>query len=100
MDDEATQGWEGRRDRGSRRPGIAFVLLALIAIVAGREHTWSGDLVGTTGRVDPASGTVSLIVQVRQPLDVPAGRAPLLPGMVVEVLVPVTEPNTQKVGDL
>ncbi|MEN6424193.1 MAG: HlyD family efflux transporter periplasmic adaptor subunit [Phycisphaerales bacterium] len=70
------------------------------AVVAGREHTWSGDLVGTTGRVDPASGTISLIVQVRQPLDVPAGRAPLLPGMAVDVLVPVTEPNTQKVGDL
>lgn len=63
------------------------------AVFAGSEHTWTGEVVRTTGRVDPASGMLSVIIEVMQPLDVgaphvaPAQRPPLLPGMAVEVVI-------------
>ena len=61
------------------------------AVVGGTEYTWLGEILGTTGKVDPASGAIWIVVQVRQPVDVSTGRVPLLPGMAVDVSIPLAE---------
>jgi multidrug efflux pump subunit AcrA (membrane-fusion protein) len=57
------------------------------AVFAGREHTWAGEVVRTTGRVSSESGMISVVVEVPQPLEGSAERPPLLPGMAVEVFI-------------
>ncbi|MGE5297406.1 MAG: efflux RND transporter periplasmic adaptor subunit [Solirubrobacterales bacterium] len=57
------------------------------AVVAGREHVWSGKIVGTTKRVNPSSGMTSILVEVPQPMAVSGDRPALLPGMAVEVFL-------------
>ncbi len=93
-------GLAGEVSEGSR------VAAEVRATFAGVEHTWTGEVVRTTGRVDPESGMVSVVVEVPWPLDVgatgsptrdsalggpmhasPVQRPPLLPGMAVEVLI-------------
>jgi RND family efflux transporter MFP subunit len=58
------------------------------ATIAGREHVWDGSVAGTTGRVDPSSGKVFVLVEVARPLEASADRPPLLPGTPVEVAIP------------
>jgi multidrug efflux pump subunit AcrA (membrane-fusion protein) len=67
--------------------GSAPISAQVQAVLAGGEHTWQGVVVGTTGQVDPASGKMTLVVEVPQPLATSGGRLPLLPGLSVEVIV-------------
>lgn len=74
-------------------------------VFAGGEHTWRGEVLRTTGRVDPKSGMVSIVVEVPQPLEASGDRPPLLPGMAVEVLLgggreAGTVQGSESVGDL
>ncbi len=74
------------------------------AVFAGAEHTWQGRVVRTTGEMDRASGLISVVVEVPQPLDASAGKPPLLPGTAVEVLIADnskggTSENAERVGD-
>lgn len=52
---------------------------------AGVRHTWDGYVTRMAGRVDSASRKVPVVVEVAKPLE--AGKPPLLPGAVVEVLI-------------
>jgi RND family efflux transporter MFP subunit len=54
---------------------------------AGARHTWSGHVTRTTGRVDPASRMVPVVVEVARPLDTSGGKPPLLPGAFVQVAI-------------
>lgn len=71
-------------------------------VFAGREYTWPGEVVRTTGRVNPESGMVSVIVEIPQPLEASADRPALLPGMAVEVVIGPgggVSLQTERVGD-
>ena len=98
-------GFVGDASEGSR-PAVE-----VRSVFAGGEHIWRGEVLRTTGRVDPNSGMVSIVVEVPQPLDVgathasPVQRPPLLPGMAVEVLIgggreAGTVQGSENVGDL
>jgi multidrug efflux system membrane fusion protein len=56
------------------------------ATFAGREYTWQGRVVGTTGQADEATGTIAVVVEVPGPFETDDGRPPLLPGTTVEIL--------------
>ncbi len=53
----------------------------------GGTHIWAGYITRMMGQVDTASRMVPVVVEVPRPLEVSAGRPPLLPGTVVEVLI-------------
>ncbi len=54
---------------------------------SGREHTWPGYVVRTTGQVDKTSRLVSVVIEVPEPFNNSRGSVPLLPGMFVEVMI-------------
>jgi RND family efflux transporter MFP subunit len=54
---------------------------------AGVRHTWNGYVTRTAGRVDPASRKVPVVVEIAKPLEASAGKPPLWPGVVAEVLI-------------
>ena len=54
---------------------------------AGREQRWSGHVTRTTGQIDTTSRLVSVVVEVADPFSGHDGRAPLVPGMFVEVII-------------
>ena len=54
---------------------------------AGTEHTWTGHVVRTTGKVDETSRLISVVIEVPNPLDTSDGRPALLPGIFAEVLI-------------
>ncbi len=58
------------------------------ATFAGREYIWQGYCTRTTGQVDLVSQRVAVVVEIPRPLDMVAGKPPLLPGTSVEVLIP------------
>lgn len=91
--------WHGLRLGGPNSGAVRSTAEVRVTIAGGR-HTWLGNVIGTTGEADPASGAISVVVEVRQPLDISTGRPPLLPGTTAEVSIPITERDTQSVGDL
>lgn len=56
----------------------------LSASFAGREHLWQGRVVRSTGRINPKSRMVHVVVQVDDPFVVTDERPALVPGMFVK----------------
>lgn len=68
-------------------PSFKGSIAEVKAEFAGTEHAWAGYVVRTTGQVDKTSRQISVVVEVPDPFDTSDGRAPLLPGMFVEVFI-------------
>jgi hypothetical protein len=86
----------------SSEPGRkARIPVEVKATLGGKERTWQGCIAGTTGRVDSASGAITVIVEVREPLKASEVRAPLLPGTPVDVFIacPMPEDAAAAPGD-
>lgn len=59
----------------------------VLAEFAGEMHEWSGQVVRTEGRIDPASRVVPVVVEVQKPFANTGGKVNLMPGMFVEVQI-------------
>jgi RND family efflux transporter MFP subunit len=79
-------GESGISHNGTDRPA-GGATARVKAEFAGSEHIWEGTVVRTTGRIDSTSRLISVVVEVGDPFDDSESRAPLLPGMFVEVLI-------------
>lgn len=88
LDDEAMR-WielpEARPDLTADEAYERGVPVRVTARYAGRQRSWRGRALHTTGQVDTRSRLVDVVVEVRLPSDpdARAGAAPLLPGMFV-----------------
>jgi RND family efflux transporter MFP subunit len=78
---------------GGASPAAVRVPAEVRTAFAGREYSWQGYIVGATGRVDAASQTLPVVVEILRPLDACADRPALLPGALVEVFRAGTTPQ-------
>jgi RND family efflux transporter MFP subunit len=63
------------------------------ATFAGRQYTWQGYVVGAAARMDDASQSLPVIVEIPRPLDSGGDRPALLPGTLVEVFITGAAPD-------
>lgn len=59
----------------------------ITAKFAGAEHTWTGVVVRTEGKIDPTSRMVNVVVEIANPFKLTNGKPPLVPGMFVDVQI-------------
>ena len=89
LDDEKLQWFrvptlESESDGTHRDPSGAPATVS--AVFAGALRTWEGRVAQIAGQVDPASRMVHVVVEVANPWG-PDQRAPLVPGMFVDVAI-------------
>ena len=81
MDVNRSQG-RGNRGRGRRR-------------LLWERQVRQARIVGTTGRVDPASQKLPVVVEIPRPLCICGDRPSLLPGTLVEVFIAGAAPQDE-----
>jgi RND family efflux transporter MFP subunit len=59
----------------------------VIANLRGSTHKWQGEVVRTTGRVDPTSRLIYVVIEVANPFESMDDKPPLLPGTFVEICI-------------